>query len=99
MPSPTPAPVGAIRDLICSYPWPCSEALAVAWCESNHRPNAVSPDGANIGLFQVNVIHKGRVNATTTELAAILLLDPETNVRVAYAIWADQGWGPWSCKP
>ena len=84
-----------IRALICSYPWPCAEALEVAWCESRFEPNAVSPDGQNFGLFQVNLVHLGRVGGDRTSL-----LDAATNVRVAYAIWRDNaGWGPWACRP
>lgn len=43
------------------------------------------------GLFQINSIHIARVDGN---LAA--LFDPATNVRVAYAIYSEQGWCPWS---
>jgi hypothetical protein len=79
--------------LVRQYDWPVEEALAVAWCESRHDPGAVSPDGQNLGLFQINVIHEGKLQPGES------LLDPVVNVRIAYQIWADQGWGPWSCKP
>mgnify|MGYP001388050227 CR=1 FL=1 len=80
------AGVDGIEGLVCSYEWPCGEALAVARCESGLDPNAVSPDGANIGVFQINVVH-----GYYPGLIA--------NVAKAYEIWRDQGWAPWSCKP
>lgn len=87
--------VAGIEALVCAYSWPCAEALSLAWCESRYDAAAVSPDGANYGLFQVNVIHRGRVGGDVRAL-----LDPVTNVRVAYEIYRDAGysWGPWSCK-
>jgi hypothetical protein len=58
-----------------------------------------------VGLLQINLVHWQRVSAFVgvpfrlREEALPYLLDPEVNVRVAYAIWSDQGWAPWSCKP
>jgi len=82
-----------IEAIICSYPWPCHEALAVAWCESRFDPQAIGGD--NYGLFQVNAVHAGRVRGDLRSL-----LEPHTNTRVAYAIYIDNaGWGPWACQP
>ncbi len=78
--------------LICAYPWPCQQALAVARCESGLQANAYN--AGNYGLFQVNAVHARRVGGN---LAA--LFEPAVNIAVAYAIWADQGWGPWACRP
>lgn len=83
-----------LRDLICSKPWPCEQAIRVATCESTLRPRAISPDGANWGLFQINRVHAGRVGGNLSAL-----LDAATNVQVAFAIWSEQGWMPWSCRP
>lgn len=83
-----------IRALICAQPWPCEQAIRVAFCESSLSPAAVSPDGANFGLFQINRVHAGKVGGNLASL-----LDAATNIRVAVALWRDQGWGPWSCKP
>jgi len=58
-------------------------------CESGGNPNAISPDGENIGLMQINLIHG---------YSAEYLLVPENNVAVAYEIWLDQGWLPWACR-
>jgi len=69
VPTATPAPVPAgggidefyIRALICSFDWPCSEALAVVYgptplCpngESGGDPSAVN--GQHAGLFQISL--------------------------------------------
>ena len=78
------------RALVCDprYRWVCDEALAVLWCESRGDPNAVSPDGQNVGLFQLNIIHG-------------YYPDPVENVAKAYAIWLDYGghWTAWACRP
>lgn len=65
----TPPPLG-LPGLICSYSWPCDEALAVVYgptppnerapigCpngESGGNPTAVSPSGLHLGLFQMHV--------------------------------------------
>jgi hypothetical protein len=84
-----------IKEVICAYDWPCGEALAVARCESRFHADAVSPDGANYGWFQINIIHRRRVDGDMARL-----LDPVENARVAYAIYRDNyGWSPWSCRP
>lgn len=64
-------PVGNYAGLICSYSWPCSQALAVAQCESGMNAAAVSPVGA-VGLFQIHPYNAGN-------------FDPGTNVAAAYA--------------
>ncbi|MEJ7721625.1 MAG: hypothetical protein WKF58_14855 [Ilumatobacteraceae bacterium] len=35
-----------------------NNAMSVARCESGYRADAVSPDGANHGLFQINNVHR-----------------------------------------
>lgn len=56
--------------------------------------NPLARNGTNIGLFQINyAAHYDK----TASLEA--LFDVEENVRVAYRIWADQGWAPWACRP
>lgn len=66
------------------------EAYAVMMCESDGDPSAVSPDGQNVGLYQINLIH-----GWTREQ----LLDPVINTLAMLALYADQSWAPWSCKP
>ena len=82
-----------LEDLICSKPWPCHEALRVAFCESRMDPRAYNQH--NRGLFQVNEIHVAKVPNRDLDL----LYEPEVNIQVAYMIWLAQGWGPWGCKP
>lgn len=68
-------------------------AEAVCMAESHCRPEAVgyNQDGSrDYGIFQINSIHAGRVNGNVQ-----MLLDPETNVRVAAEIYREQGWTPW----
>ena len=91
------ADVSTIRELICApeFTWECGAALAVMACESGGDPAAISPDGQNWGLMQVNLVHLWRVGGDPYRL-----LDPETNMRVAWDIYVDGGgWGPWACKP
>lgn len=78
------------RDLICSYfGSECDKAMRVMLCESRGDPMAYS--AGNIGLFQINVIHRGMVGGD-----ANLFYDPEENVRIAHELWLSQGWQPWS---
>lgn len=98
VPLETPTPqvvaraVPSIEQIVCSYDWPCAQALAVMKCESSGNPMATN--GGNLGLFQISAIHGWRVGGNLDAL-----LDAETNVQVAHQIWREQGWGPWSCKP
>lgn len=71
------------------------QAIRVANCESTLRPDAVSSGGGNWGLFQINTIHRGRVEAMGYQWDQMLLA--YENSRVAADIWAEQGWRPWSC--
>lgn len=92
-PEPTPLPTShpplTIQEMICSYDWPCEQALRVAMCESTMNPNA--RNGPNIGLFQINYLaHRESAEA---------LLEASYNIQVAYSIYQSQRWSPWSCKP
>ncbi len=95
MPIETPAPVAppTLEQLICAQPWPCSQAIAVARCESTMNPRAYN--AGNYGLMQVNYGAHASLVARPEDL-----YDAETNLRVAYQIYASAGgWGPWACKP
>lgn len=65
------------------------QACSVALCESTWRSWAISPDGQNVGYFQINRIW-----------GAYASTDPEINVAFAYQLsrggW---DWSHWSCKP
>ena len=76
--------------LISAYPWPQDEAWAVMMCESSGDPT-VSNSGESIGLFEIHYpSHWDKVESLEA------LFDPTTNVHVAFHLWEDQGWEPWS---
>ena len=112
--TPTPEPLD-LKALICSYPWPCNEALNIVYgptsgCpngESRGDPNALGdyglgdPGPNSFGLFQIYYpVHYAVVGPDP-----YALLDPEFNVRIAYGIYTDairywnDGWRPWTCPP
>ena len=84
------APLVNDAQFLAGYRWPIEEAYAVMMCESGGNPGEISPDGRNIGLMQINLIHGYGVE---------YLLQPANNVAVAYTLWLDQGWIPWACTP
>ena len=71
------------------------QAVQVARCESGLRWDAISPGGGNWGMFQINSVHRGRVNAMGYQWNEMLY--PWQNAQVAASIWAEQGWRPWTC--
>lgn len=73
------------RPIIAKYPWPVEEAMLTMSRESGGNPNAVSATDDH-GLFQ---IHNGLSNYGPA------IYDPETNVRIAYGMYASRGWRPW----
>jgi hypothetical protein len=100
-PEPTPAPTipaymlppEELKALICSYAWPCEEALRVKWCEAGNRWDSIG-FGANYGGFQINSIHARRIPDFWTSW-----MDPAKNTAWAFDIWSRQGWKPWACRP
>ena len=77
-------------SLISAYPWPQDEAWDVMMCESSGDPT-VSNSGESIGLFEIHYpSHWDKVESLEA------LFDPTTNVHVAFHLWEDQGWEPWS---
>ena len=93
-----------IVEIVCHprYEWDCEEALAVAWCESWHRPGAVSgknTDGSrDWGLFQINDSAWG---PTAFPQSCPNVLVPTTNTWMAHKIWQLSGnsWELWTCQP
>jgi hypothetical protein len=101
-PSPTVAPqvaaayippAGSLEALICSYAWPCQEALHVKWCESRGNWDTIGA-GANYGGFQINAVHAGRFPGFWESW-----MDPAQNTAWAFQLWSEQGWRPWACRP
>ena len=82
-PASVPLQSGPAAIICAAYTtWRCSEALAVARCESG-----LDPDG---NLFQIDYeAHKDKTESREA------LRDPAENVRVAHIIWLDSGWWAW----
>lgn len=73
------------RPIVAKYPWPVDQAMLVMARESGGNPRAVSATDDH-GLFQ---IHSGLANYGQA------IYDPETNVKIAYGMYASRGWRPW----
>lgn len=73
------------------------QAVNVARCESDLTVSAVSPGGANWGLFQINVVHRADFEAVTGQPWS-MVLDGYWNAVYAEKLWRALGWGPWSCR-
>jgi len=69
-------------------------AVAVALAESGGDATAVNDDNADgttdFGLWQINSVHRAELSSGTWQ-------DPNSNARMAYAVWARAGhqWSPW----
>jgi hypothetical protein len=90
---------GDLEALVCSFAWPCEEALAVARCESGtdmsgRLDDPSATNGTSYGLFQINEIHAGRFPDFWEAWT-----DPVTNATWAFELWSEDGWQPWSCQP
>jgi hypothetical protein len=88
----TPAEVKAMIEQM----WPADsvdKALAIAWRESNYRPEVYN-GWCCYGVFQINAsAHQRRLAAhgwITQDL-----FDPRVNITIALEIFDEQGWGPW----
>jgi hypothetical protein len=86
-------PAGSLEALICSYAWPCQEALHVKWCESRGNWDTIG-GGANYGGFQINAVHARRFPDFWESW-----MDPAKNTAWAFQLWSEQGWRPWACRP
>lgn len=83
-----------IERLVCTYAWPCLEALNVMWSESGGRPEAWNDweatadpyDGVG-GLFQIATsYHAGLLAGCGGSV-----FDPAVNVCAAYHLWSASG--------
>lgn len=92
-----------LERLICDpkWEWDCEEAIAVATCESNMNPRAVSKPNTNgtidRGLFQMNDVWE---QAWPPKVWA-RILDPKVNIAMAHHAWkvGDDSWLYWTCQP
>jgi hypothetical protein len=91
-----PAP-GSVEEIITAvFGVHARSAIGVARCESRLQPGAISRNGANWGLFQINKAHRSRVAAMGYQWED--LLDARVNALVAKSIFDEQGWRPWACR-
>ena len=92
-----------LERLICDpkWEWDCQEAIAVATCESNMNPNAVSKPNTNgtidRGLFQMNDVWEV---AWPPEVWDRILI-ARTNIAMAHHAWkvGNDSWLYWACQP
>lgn len=90
---------GTIEEKIRAVwgPMEAKNAIRVARCESGLDPKAIAyePNGSiSRGLFQINNVHEGHLYKKN-ETAKLFTVD--FNIQVAYTLWKQQGWRPWSC--
>jgi hypothetical protein len=95
-PLPPPAPGSVEATITEVFGAHAAAAIGVARCESHLNPGAISRNGGNWGLFQINKVHSQRVARMGFQWED--LLDARVNALVAKSIFDEQGWGPWACR-
>jgi len=93
-----------IEAMVCSKPWPCTQALNVMWCESGGDPTTwtpwprtPTPDDGVAGLFQIATHANG-----VRQWVGWDLYDPAQNIEAAMILWSGNGgaWAPdFACSP
>lgn len=92
---PVAVPAGSVEEMIiATFGSEGNRAIQVAKCESGLNPAARS--GQYMGLFQLGNYHRARAARLGFTWDQMLQAGP--NIAVAYDLWQEQGWGPWSCK-
>ena len=77
------------RSLLVAYPdWDTEIMARIIQCESHGDENVVSPDGRNVGAFQLNVIHGFSYEDAT---------NPPVATALAHDVWLSEGYDAWSC--
>lgn len=80
-----------------AWPGNDAEALAVSGCESagsRQRWNPAATNGQHLGLFQIaSNVHARRIARHGFTRAQMLTVEP--NVKVAWELYSESGWGPW----
>lgn len=86
----------ALRALVCApgRRWSCSDATTIFRCEGGDWLGV--GDAGERGGFQLHPVHAWRFlqRGWTWDDAFI----PKRNVEIAYEIWVEQGWHPWTCR-
>lgn len=75
------------------------QADRVAWCESQHNPNAVNPRSGTSGLFQIHPKYHRTAFTQVTGQPWEKVFDPFWNAVYAKHLYDRLGWQPWVCKP
>ena len=80
---------GSVPSIICSvFGSACSEAVAVARCESGFSTTAVN--GQYLGIFQMG-------SSERATYATIGYATAYEQIVAAHNYYAIAGWGPWAC--
>jgi hypothetical protein len=74
-------------------------AIELAYKKSGLTPTARGCGGECIGLFQIHVTANRRLIASMGIENPEELLDPVVNSTVAYRLFREAGWTPWSASP
>jgi hypothetical protein len=73
------------------------EAVRVAGCETGDTYYPGARNGQHLGLFQISrTYHEDRVRRLGFTWEQMAEVDP--NIAVAVDIYAESGWGPWTCR-
>jgi hypothetical protein len=95
-PQPAPAAAGDVESIIRSV-WPAEladKAVAIATRESRLQPTA--HNAIAFGLFQIYfAVHRAWLAGYGVNQPSDLY-DPRVNATVAYALYQQAGWQPWS---
>jgi hypothetical protein len=108
-----PAPIvqpaaGSLEALICSFSWPCGEAIAVASCESGtdaagNLDGTWASNGTSYGLMQLAPAYHPDWTDFWNDPDGSGVPNwarAEYNVAHAYGLWVQSGtWQHWSCRP
>lgn len=79
------------RSLVASYPWNVDTALCLMSHESGGSTDAYNPSSGASGLMQVLASWADNFGYQPADL-----FNPQVNLDISYALYADGGWGHWS---
>ncbi len=82
---------------LCAWPWECEIATRVQHCENpSQDPWRISATG-DYGIMQINrLTWEWWLNQRGFNFETEWMI-PERNVDMAFAIWENSWWWPWSC--
>lgn len=92
------ANLGVVDTIHCFFGSAGDKATRVADCESSLDPSAISPGGANWGLFQINTVHKSDFEQFTGQPWNSGVLSAYWNTQYAFKLSSGGSkWGSWAC--